>query len=68
MHFRAYLHDVSRYWRFNAQKHETNRQNTGGAFFVVPANKLLGDMSLDEISAPITCNISVYFLTETQLG
>ena len=30
MHFRAYLHDISRYSHFRAQKQETIRQNIGG--------------------------------------
>jgi len=45
MHFRAYLHAISRYSHFNAQKHETIRRNIGGHLLCCPPTKLQGDMS-----------------------
>jgi len=42
MHFRAYLHDISRYSHFNAQKHETTRQNIRGTFAMSSPTKLFG--------------------------
>jgi len=58
MHFRANLHDITRYSysHFYIQTHETIRQTIGRTFAMLPQPNYSGDIPPD--SAPMPINLS----------